>query len=44
MIAEELKEQGYDKEEEYFKKLEREMIEKLKKRKAEREAAKKRGS
>ncbi|MCB1052216.1 MAG: hypothetical protein H6510_17470 [Acidobacteria bacterium] len=33
MVGKDLKEQGYDKEEEYFKRLEREQLEKLKQKK-----------
>ena len=39
MVAKDLKEKGYDKEEEYFKKLEKEQIEKMKKKKEEQGSA-----
>ena len=35
MVARDLNDKGYNKEEEYFKKLEREQIEKMKKKKEE---------
>ncbi len=41
MVSKDLKDQGYDREEEYFKKQEKELLEKLRKKKQEGEPAKK---